>query len=164
MALSHDEQRRLAEIERRLAAADPGLAARMASFGRTPLVRLPPRHRRRPTALRVVPRSTGMRVAGSVLVLALVGVVSLLVYLLVPFRSGGGRLLGGRVPASTGPPATVSTGRRPRVASPGAAVATTAGNRRNPLVVSSVAGSTRTVTRSPAGTGAATVSPSLRGP
>ena len=32
MALSMDEQRMLAEIERRLAAEDPGLAARMSTF------------------------------------------------------------------------------------------------------------------------------------
>ena len=34
MALSMDEQRMLAEIERRLAAEDPGLAARMSTFRR----------------------------------------------------------------------------------------------------------------------------------
>ena len=34
MALSMDEQRMLAEIERRLAAEDPGLATRLSSFRR----------------------------------------------------------------------------------------------------------------------------------
>ncbi len=34
MALSMDEQRMLAEIERRLAAQDPGLASRLSSFRR----------------------------------------------------------------------------------------------------------------------------------
>jgi hypothetical protein len=34
MALSMDEQRMLAEIERRLAAEDPGLAAKLSSFRR----------------------------------------------------------------------------------------------------------------------------------
>ena len=34
MALSMDEQRMLAEIERRLAAQDPGLATRLSSFRR----------------------------------------------------------------------------------------------------------------------------------
>jgi len=73
MALSMDEQRMLAEIERRLAAEDPGLAARLSSFRRPgPAVRL---------------RSTRGKIIGSLLTLALVAVVALMVYAMVPFRA-----------------------------------------------------------------------------
>jgi cytoskeletal protein RodZ len=73
MALSMDEQRMLAEIERRLAAEDPGLAARLSSFRRPgPATRL---------------RTTRGRIIGSLFTIALVAVVSLLVYAMVPFRA-----------------------------------------------------------------------------
>jgi hypothetical protein len=73
MALSMDEQRMLAEIERRLSAEDPGLAARLSSFRRPgPAVRL---------------RSTRGKIIGSLLTLALVAVVALMVYAMVPFRA-----------------------------------------------------------------------------
>jgi cytoskeletal protein RodZ len=73
MALSMDEQRMLAEIERRLSAEDPGLAARLSSFRRPgPSVRL---------------RSTRGKVIGSLLTIALVAVVALMVYAMVPFRA-----------------------------------------------------------------------------
>jgi Protein of unknown function (DUF3040) len=73
MALSMDEQRMLAEIERRLAAEDPGLAARLSSFRRPgPAVRL---------------RSTRGKVIGTLLTIALVAVVALMVYAMVPFRA-----------------------------------------------------------------------------
>ena len=73
MALSMDEQRMLAEIERRLAAEDPGLAARLSSFRRPgPAVRL---------------RSTRGKIIGSLLTIALVAVVALMVYAMVPFRA-----------------------------------------------------------------------------
>jgi DUF3040 family protein len=73
MALSMDEQRMLAEIERRLAAEDPGLAARLSSFRRPgPAVRL---------------RSTRGKIIGSLLTVALVAVVALMVYAMVPFRA-----------------------------------------------------------------------------
>ena len=72
MALSMDEQRMLAEIERRLAAEDPGLATRLSSF-------------RRPGP------SAGLRTRkGRVLMLActiaLIAIVSVMVYALAPFR------------------------------------------------------------------------------
>jgi hypothetical protein len=72
MALSMDEQRMLAEIERRLAAEDPGLANRLSSF-------------RRPGP------SAGLRTPkGRILMLAcmiaLIAVVSAVVYVLVPLR------------------------------------------------------------------------------
>ena len=73
MALSMDEQRMLAEIERRLAAEDPGLAARLSSFRRPgPAARL---------------RSTRARVMGTLLAVALMAVVSLMIYAMVPFRA-----------------------------------------------------------------------------
>jgi hypothetical protein len=74
MALSMDEQRMLAEIERRLAAEDPGLAARLSTF-------------RRPSRVSLF-RSARARVIGSLLCVAVVAMVSLLVYAIVPFRSG----------------------------------------------------------------------------
>ena len=56
MALSMDEQRMLAEIERRLAAKDPGLAARLSTF-------------RRPGRVSVF-RSTRARLIGSLFTVA----------------------------------------------------------------------------------------------
>lgn len=73
MALSMDEQRMLAEIERRLAAEDPGLAARLSSFRRPgPAVRL---------------RTTRGRIIGAFFTVALVAAISLMVYAMVPFRA-----------------------------------------------------------------------------
>jgi hypothetical protein len=73
MALSMDEQRMLAEIERRLAAEDPGLAARLSSFKRPgPAARL---------------RSRRGMVLGSLFSVALVAVISVMVYTMVPFRA-----------------------------------------------------------------------------
>ena len=74
MALSMDEQRMLAEIEQRLAAEDPGLAARLTAF-------------RRPSRVSVF-RSARARVIGSLLTVAVVAMVSLMVYAMLPFRSG----------------------------------------------------------------------------
>jgi hypothetical protein len=73
MALSMDEQRELAEIERRLAADDPGLATCLTSF-------------RRPgpaTAL----HSPRARIIGSLFTVLLVAMVSLMVYAMIPFRT-----------------------------------------------------------------------------
>ncbi len=74
MALSMDEQRMLAEIERRLAAEDPGLAARMSTL-------------RRPGPVSFF-RSARARVIGSLLTVTVVAMVSLMVYAILPFRSG----------------------------------------------------------------------------
>jgi hypothetical protein len=87
MALSMDEQRMLAEIERRLAAEDPGLAARLSSFRRPgPTARF---------------RTTRGRIIGSLFTIALVAAVSLMVYAMVPFR------------AHTYKPASTQTSSRP---------------------------------------------------
>ena len=73
MALSMDEQRMLAEIERRLAAEDPGLAAKLSSFRRpSPAARL---------------RSPRGKVAGSLFAVAVVAVISMMVYAMIPFRA-----------------------------------------------------------------------------
>jgi Protein of unknown function (DUF3040) len=94
MALSMDEQRMLAEIERRLAAEDPGLAARMSTF-------------RRPGPVNVF-RSARARVIGSLLTVAVVAMVSLMVYTILPFRSGS------RTPSHQ-PVTTVSSTGQPRI-------------------------------------------------
>ena len=73
MALSADEQRELAEIERRLATDDPGLATCLAAF-------------RRPGPSRIL-RSPRARIIGSLFTVLLVAMVSLMVYAMIPFRT-----------------------------------------------------------------------------
>ena len=73
MALSQDEQRMLAEIERRLAADDPGLASCLTSF-------------RRPGPATVL-RSPRARIIGSLFTVLLVAMVALMVYAMIPFRT-----------------------------------------------------------------------------
>ncbi len=73
MALSMDEQRVLAEIERRLAADDPGLATCLTSF-------------RRPGPATVL-RSPRARIIGSLFTILLVTMVSLMVYAMIPFKT-----------------------------------------------------------------------------
>jgi Protein of unknown function (DUF3040) len=77
MALSMDEQRVLAEIERRLAADDPGLATCLTSF-------------RRPGPATVL-RSPRARIIGSLFTVLLVAMVSLMVYAMIPFRAHSAR-------------------------------------------------------------------------
>jgi DUF3040 family protein len=73
MALSMDEQRMLAEIERRLAAEDPGLAAKLSSFRRpSPAAKL---------------RSPRGKILGSLFAVAMVAVISTMVYAMIPFRA-----------------------------------------------------------------------------
>jgi hypothetical protein len=73
MALSMDEQRMLAEIERRLAAEDPGLATRLSSFRRP----VPP------AGLRTTGKG---RIVMFACMIALIAIVSTVIYALVPFR------------------------------------------------------------------------------
>ena len=73
MALSMDEQRMLAEIERKLAADDPGLASCLTTF-------------RRPGPGTVL-RSPRARIIGSLFTVLLVALVSLTVYAMIPFRA-----------------------------------------------------------------------------
>jgi hypothetical protein len=77
MALSQDEQRVLAEIERRLSAEDPGLASSLSTF-------------RRPGPGSVL-RSPRARIIGSLVTVLLVAMVSLMVYAMIPFRAHGAR-------------------------------------------------------------------------
>ncbi|HEX7159756.1 MAG TPA: DUF3040 domain-containing protein [Trebonia sp.] len=72
MALSMDEQRMLAEIERRLAAEDPGLATRLSSFRRSG-----------PAGL----RTTRGKIIGSICTVVLLAVIGLTVYAMMPFRA-----------------------------------------------------------------------------
>jgi cytoskeletal protein RodZ len=74
MALSQDEQRILAEIERRLANDDPGLASSMTAF-------------RRPGPAKMLRRSPRVRIVGSLFAVLLVAMVSLTVYAMIPFRA-----------------------------------------------------------------------------
>jgi len=113
MALSMDEQRMLAEIERRLAAEDPGLASCLTTF-------------RRPGPARVL-RSPRARIIGSLFTVLLVAMVSLMVYAMIPFRAhtprnsltpvapGGSAIsaAGSQLPGIQQAPASASTGVSP---------------------------------------------------
>src|SRR6516225_4735978 len=113
MALSQDEQRMLAEIERRLAADDPGLASCLTTF-------------RRPGPAHVL-RSPRARIIGSLFTILLVAMVSLMVYAMIPFRTHAPRT---NVTPSAGTPGNVSiaapgTDDRPRSAPPASASTST---------------------------------------
>lgn len=95
MALSMDEQRVLAEIERRLAHDDPVLAARLTAF------RLP--------RLSLAPRSARSRLVASLLMLGVVAVISVFVYALMPFRPQ---------PARPAPMRDTLTSSRPVISAP----------------------------------------------
>jgi len=82
MALSMDEQRMLAEIERRLTAEDPGLATRLSSF-------------RRPGPTAAL-RTTRGKVVGSICTVVLLAVIALTVYAMIPFRGQGAKTQGAR--------------------------------------------------------------------
>jgi cytoskeletal protein RodZ len=107
MALSMDEQRMLAEIEQRLAAADPRLASDLTSF-------------RKPGRLNVL-RSTRARVIGSLFTVVVVAMVSLMVYAMLPFRSGARTT--GNHPVTTSSASNVQgqaeIGAQPGTSSPG---------------------------------------------
>jgi hypothetical protein len=75
MALSMDEQRMLAEIERRLVAQDPGLASRLSSF-------------RRPGPAAGL-RTTRGKILGSICTIVLLAVIGITVYAMTPFRAYG---------------------------------------------------------------------------
>jgi len=118
MALSMEEQRILAEIERQLADDDPPLAARLSTFGRPGL-----------TAILRTPRG---RVLASFLAVAAVALLSVLVYSLVPLRGLPDRahVRSTAVPSrseqttSAGQPA--AAGHRPAARTPAAAGSRTA--------------------------------------
>ena len=101
MALSMDEQRMLAEIERRLAAEDPGLATRLSSF-------------RRPGPAAGL-RSTRGKIIGSLCTIVLLAVIGLTVYAMMPFRAQGSRTPAPR--QATTSPAVVSQLRQTQASS-----------------------------------------------
>jgi hypothetical protein len=92
MALSMDEQRMLAEIERRLTAEDPGLATTMSSFRR-------PGHG-------VGFRTTRGKIIGSLCTIFLLAVIALTVYAMIPFRAHGTKSTFGTAttPSTSAPP------------------------------------------------------------
>ena len=95
MALSMDEQRMLAEIERRLAAQDPGLASRLSTFKRPgPAARL---------------RTTRGKIIGSLCAIVLLAVIAATLYATIPFRANGQKL-------SRQPTATSSTSANMHIA------------------------------------------------
>jgi hypothetical protein len=99
MALSMDEQRVLAEIERRLSAEEPRLAACMISFRRQgPSVAL---------------RSPRARILGSLFTVMVVALISLMVYAMIPFRGVHTRGPGDRPGSIPGQTFSVASGRTP---------------------------------------------------
>jgi Protein of unknown function (DUF3040) len=111
MALSADEQRELAEIERRLATDDPGLATCMTTF-------------RRPGPSRIL-GSPRARIIGSLFTVLLVAMVSLMVYAMIPFRANHDRL---SHPTTSGNVATSSSGTSGQPHNSPLASATTGGS------------------------------------
>jgi septal ring-binding cell division protein DamX len=100
MALSQDEQRMLAEIERRLAADDPGLASCLTTF-------------RRPGPATVL-RSPRARIIGSLFTVLLVAMVSLMIYAMIPFRTHMPRHpVQATTSAPSHPAISVATGTQP---------------------------------------------------
>jgi len=167
MALSMDEQRALAEIERRLSAEDPGLAARLSSF-------------RRPGPAGKL-RSPRGRVVGSLFTVALVAVISMMVYAMVPFRahlpksatspqaSSPGVSASARpraVPAdsvSSGAKPATSTAAKPAVATPKTATKTATAVTGTPKAATPKAGSSpHTSTTGTSGTSGTTAVPQTR--
>jgi cytoskeletal protein RodZ len=131
MALSQDEQRMLAEIERRLAADDPGLASCLTTF-------------RRPGPATVL-RSPRARIIGSLFTVLLVAMVSLMVYAMIPFRTHVPR----HAPATTAAPANASistlTGGQPnRTQQSSADASTSAKSAANQSATNPSTGSTAT--------------------
>ena len=120
MALSMDEQRALAEIERRLAADDPGLATCLTAF-------------RRPSPTRVL-RSPRARIIGSLFTVLLVAMVSLMVYAMIPFRAHGARA---PVTPSAGTPGNIAitasgSGTHPQSRPPASSNASAAAGSASP--------------------------------
>jgi hypothetical protein len=91
-----DEQRMLAEIERRLAAEDPGLATRLSSFRRPgPAARF---------------RTTRGKVIGSICTVVLLAVIGLTVYAMIPFRAHNSKAPLNRLSAQPSTSAPIRSG------------------------------------------------------
>ena len=95
MALSMDEQRMLAEIERRLAAEDPGLATKLTSF-------------RRPGPAAGLRTRRG-KILGSICTIVLLAVIGITVYAMTPFRAYGQRTKPTATTSSVSAPASSAT-------------------------------------------------------
>jgi len=119
MALSMDEQRALAEIERRLAADDPGLASCMTAF-------------RRPGPANVL-RSPRVRIIGSLFTVLLVAMISLMVYAMIPFRAHGARPSVTQSAGTSGEVVTPGTSDRPQ-SPPASANASAATRAETPAI------------------------------
>ena len=133
MALSADEQRELAEIERRLATDDPGLATCLTAF-------------RRPGPSRVL-RSPRARIIGSLFTVLLVAMVSLMVYAMIPFRANHER----PSPTTAGTPGSVSA------SSTGTGTGTGGQQQNSPLASAGTgASATGAASSAPASAGAST--------
>jgi hypothetical protein len=96
MALSMDEQRVLAEIERRLSAEEPRLATCMTAF-------------RRPGPAMAL-RSPRARILGSLFTVMLVAMISLMVYAIIPFRGAHTRTPGGGPGSAPGQTSLTASG------------------------------------------------------
>jgi hypothetical protein len=103
MALSMDEQRVLAEIERRLSAEEPRLASCMTSF-------------RRPGPAMAL-RSPRARILGSLFTVMLVAMISLMVYAVIPFRGVHGTRTPGSRPGSVPGQSLTASSRTPGMTS-----------------------------------------------
>jgi hypothetical protein len=95
MALSMDEQRMLAEIERRLAAQDPGLASRLSTF-------------RRPGPATGL-RTTRGKIIGSICTIVLLAVIGITVYAMTPFRAYGQKTKPAATTTSVSAPSSATT-------------------------------------------------------
>ena len=124
MALSMDEQRMLAEIERRLAAQDPGLATRLSSFRRPgPAVRL---------------RTTRGKIIGSICTIALLAIIAVTVYATIPFRANGQKLTKQPTATSSSAPVkTTSVAAKSSTAAKSSAASGTMARRTGPFTVTS---------------------------
>jgi Protein of unknown function (DUF3040) len=139
MALSMDEQRMLAEIERRLAAEDPGLASCLTTF-------------RRPGPASVL-RSPRARIIGSLFTVLLVAMVSLMVYAMIPFRAHAPR----PVPSTAGPTThtSLSAGAHTRNGPPGTQQASASAN----MTVSSSTGASAAISSAGRSSGSSSAKP-----
>jgi hypothetical protein len=119
MALSMDEQRMLAEIERRLSAEDPALASSLTAFRRPG----------RTTAL----HSPRARILGSLFTVLLVAMISLMVYAMIPFRAHGTRVPAGESATVRGQTSLTASGSK----SPGTVrISATPSTKTHPAVSS----------------------------
>jgi hypothetical protein len=130
MALSMDEQRMLAEIEQRLAAEEPRLAARLSSF-------------RRPGPGAAL-RSPRVRIIGSIFTVAIVAIVSLMIYAMIPLRAANSvrsvdtsRPQASPAKAVMMPGASITSGSRTTVTKSPSSTHTTVKTAQNPALKTS---------------------------